>query len=94
MGWRPRLAFTCNWDCKKDPVDCVNELLYVEIADIMFSDGFLKAGYTLIYVDDCENERFLDRDHHSTIDSWRFPTGIRFLSNYVGFYILCVILCV
>ncbi|KAI6212813.1 Alpha-galactosidase [Aphelenchoides besseyi] len=82
MGWRPGIWFSCNLNCKKYPTDCLNELLYVEMADALFMDGYRKAGYTLIHVDDCARERTLNEKGQVVMNSHRFPTGIRFLSNY------------
>ncbi|KAI6185662.1 Alpha-galactosidase [Aphelenchoides besseyi] len=82
MGWRPGIWFSCDLNCKKYPTDCLNELLYVEMADALFMDGYRKAGYTLIYVDDCARERTLNEEGQVVMNSQRFPTGVRFLSNY------------
>ncbi|KAI6217751.1 hypothetical protein M3Y99_01752300 [Aphelenchoides fujianensis] len=82
MGWRPALWFSCDFDCAEEPADCLNELLYVEMADALFLDGFRKAGYTLLHVDDCVLERAANEDGRVAASRRRFPSGIRFLSNY------------
>ncbi|KHJ78071.1 hypothetical protein OESDEN_22309, partial [Oesophagostomum dentatum] len=83
MGWMSWATFFCETDCDKHPNGCINEKLYMEMADRLAEDGFLEAGYNRIHIDDCWMERA--REHEKLVpDRKRFPSGIKKLAKYVG----------
>ena len=48
MGWNSWIKFKCQTDCINYPDLCINENLYMQMADRMASDG-----YQLIQIADC-----------------------------------------
>lgn len=60
-----------------------SERLFMEMADLMVSEGYAKAGYNLISLDDCWLDKKRGSDGRLRPDPLRFPSGIRALSNYV-----------
>jgi len=83
MGWLQWERFRCITDCVTYPNDCISEVLFKRTADRLVSDGYLKAGYKLINIDDCWSEHQRDADGNLVADSKRFPNGIKALSNYI-----------
>lgn len=83
MGWLAWERFRCNIDCKNDPENCISEKLFMKMADLMVSEGYLEAGYNILSLDDC----WLDHKRSSTgklqSDPIRFPSGIKALADYV-----------
>jgi len=83
MGWLAWERFRCNTDCENDPENCISEKLFMKMADLMVSEGYLEAGYNIISLDDC----WLDHKRSSTgklqSDPSRFPSGIKALADYV-----------
>ena len=72
MGWNSWNTFACD----------INEDLIKEMADVMVSSGMKDAGYEYINLDDCwHGER--DENGFIQVDSKRFPSGIKALSDYV-----------
>lgn len=53
------------------------------MADRMAADGYLKAGYEYIIVDDCWLAHTRDSNNMLQPDPVRFPSGIRALADYV-----------
>ena len=39
--------FRCNTDCENDPHNCISERLFMQMADLVISDGYYDAGYRL-----------------------------------------------
>lgn len=39
MGWLSWARFTCQTDCDKYPDECINEKLYMDMADRLAADG-------------------------------------------------------
>ena len=37
--------FRCNTDCENDPHNCISERLFMQMADLLISDGYYDAGY-------------------------------------------------
>ena len=37
--------FRCNTDCENDPHNCISERLFMQMADLVISDGYYDAGY-------------------------------------------------
>lgn len=60
-----------------------SEKLFMEMADILVAEGYAKAGYNMISLDDCWLDKVRGRDGKLQPDPIRFPSGIRALSDYV-----------
>ena len=54
------------------------------MADRMAADGFLKAGYEYIIIDDCWLAKDRAADGQLQADPKRFPGGIKPLADYVS----------
>ncbi|XP_046438281.1 alpha-N-acetylgalactosaminidase-like [Daphnia pulex] len=83
MGWLAWQRFRCNTDCVNDPKHCISERLFMEMADLLVSEGYAKAGYNLISLDDCWLDKVRDSDGRLKADPIRFPSGIPALSDYI-----------
>ncbi|KAM6151336.1 alpha-galactosidase A [Rhynchocyon petersi] len=83
MGWLHWERFMCNVDCKEYPDSCVSEQLFMQMADLMVSDGWKDAGYKYLCIDDCWMAPTRDSKGRLQADPQRFPGGIRRLANYV-----------
>nr|XP_042906106.1 alpha-N-acetylgalactosaminidase isoform X2 [Parasteatoda tepidariorum] len=83
MGWLSWLRFVCNIDCKEDPLNCISEKLYMDMADEMVAEGFKDAGYEYVNVDDCWMAKERDSSGKLVPNSERFPSGIKALADYV-----------
>ena len=83
MGWLQWERFRCIIDCKTYPDDCISEKLFMTMANHLHDDGYLKAGYNYINIDDCWSEHARDKDGNLVADRKRFPSGIANLANYV-----------
>lgn len=72
MGWNSWNNFGCN----------VSESMIMEMADAMVKTGMKDAGYQYIVIDDCWQ---VDRDSAGNIlpDPERFPSGMKYLADYV-----------
>ncbi len=72
MGWNSWNNFGCN----------VSETLIMEMTDAMVKSGMKDAGYEYIVIDDCWQ---VGRDSSGNIipDPERFPSGIKFLADYI-----------
>merc|ERR1719356_433200 len=44
MGWLAWERFRCNTDCENDPHNCISERLFMQMADLVISDGYYDAG--------------------------------------------------
>ena len=64
-------------------VNIFSEQLFMETADLLVSEGFAKAGYNLITLDDCWLAKTRGPDGRLRPDPVRFPSGIRALADYV-----------
>ncbi|KRY59545.1 Dynein heavy chain, cytoplasmic [Trichinella britovi] len=83
MGWLSWAAFGCQTDCSRYPLSCINEALYMDMADRLVEDGYLEAGYNLVNIDDCWSEMKRDSNDQLVADRTRFPSGIKQLARYV-----------
>nr|CAH0113308.1 unnamed protein product [Daphnia galeata] len=83
MGWLAWERFRCNIDCKHDPENCISERLFMKMADIMVSEGYLSAGYNIISLDDCWLDHNRSESGQLQADASRFPNGIKALADYV-----------
>jgi len=83
MGWLAWERFRCNTDCENDPHNCISEKLFMQMADLVVSEGYQDAGYSYINIDDCWLAHERDRFGRLQPDADRFPSGIKALSDYV-----------
>ncbi|ELV10037.1 Alpha-galactosidase A [Tupaia chinensis] len=83
MGWLHWERFVCNLDCQEEPDSCISEQLFMQMADLMVSDGWKDSGYTYLCIDDCWMAPERDSKGRLQADPQRFPGGIRRLANYV-----------
>ncbi|KAI9553546.1 hypothetical protein GHT06_021464 [Daphnia sinensis] len=83
MGWLAWERFRCNTDCTNDPENCISEKLFMKMADLMVSEGYLSAGYNIISLDDCWLSHNRSKSGQLQADPNRFPNGIKALADYV-----------
>uniref|UniRef100_A0A2K6G893 Alpha-galactosidase n=2 Tax=Propithecus coquereli TaxID=379532 RepID=A0A2K6G893_PROCO len=83
MGWLHWERFMCNLDCQEEPDSCISEQLFMQMAELMVSDGWKDAGYEYLCIDDCWMAPQRDSEGRLQADPQRFPGGIRHLANYV-----------
>ncbi|XP_039452051.1 alpha-N-acetylgalactosaminidase [Culex pipiens pallens] len=83
MGWMTWERFRCITDCKKYPTECISENLIMRTADLMVLEGYLDAGYEYVNIDDCWMMRERDSEGKLHADPERFPSGIKYLSDYI-----------
>ncbi|XP_076468475.1 alpha-galactosidase A-like [Babylonia areolata] len=83
MGWLSWERFRCETDCKTYPDSCVDENLYMAMADRMVSDGYKDAGYEYVHIDDCWAAPERDSKGRLQANPDRFPHGIKALADYV-----------
>ncbi|XP_055294226.1 alpha-galactosidase A [Moschus berezovskii] len=83
MGWLHWERFMCNVNCQEEPDSCISEKLFLQIAEIMASDGWKDVGYEYICIDDCWMAPKRDSKGRLEADPKRFPNGIRRLADYV-----------
>lgn len=57
-------------------------------ADLMVLEGYLDAGYEYVNIDDCWMMRERDSEGKLHADPERFPSGIKYLSDYVHILIM------
>ncbi len=91
MGWMSWERFRCNTDCKNDPLNCISETLYRDIADQMVLKGFKDAGYEYLIIDDCWLNKTRDENGKLQPDWERFPSGIPALADYVSTILIGVL---
>lgn len=83
MGWLTWTRFLCNIDIVNDPENAISQHLIVEMADRMYYDGYLDAGYEYVIIDDCWSYGVRDSDGRLMPNPHRFPLGIKKLADYV-----------
>ncbi|KAM6143978.1 alpha-galactosidase A [Erethizon dorsatum] len=83
MGWLHWERFMCNLNCQEEPDSCISEQLFMQIAELMVSDGWKDVGYEYLCIDDCWMAPQRDSEDRLQADPQRFPGGIRRLANYV-----------
>ncbi|XP_005407010.1 PREDICTED: alpha-galactosidase A [Chinchilla lanigera] len=83
MGWLHWERFMCNLNCQEEPDSCISEQLFMQMADLMVSDGWKDVGYEYLCIDDCWMAPQRDSEDRLQADPQRFPGGIRRLANYV-----------
>lgn len=83
MGWIPWARFACQVDCNLYPNNCINEQLFVTMAEILAS-AYKQLGWTYINLDDCWSEKFRNPQTHALVaNATRFPRGLKWLSDHV-----------
>ena len=83
MGWMAWERFRCSVDCETDPDDYINEKLFIQMADRVAEDGYAKAGYEFICIDDCWMAKERSPNGQLQADPKRFPHGIKALADYI-----------
>ncbi|KAK7878058.1 hypothetical protein WMY93_031279 [Mugilogobius chulae] len=83
MGWMAWERFRCDVDCNDDPVNCISEKLFRDMADRLSEDGWKELGYEYVIIDDCWMNRTRDHEGKLQPDANRFPSGIAHLADYV-----------
>ncbi|XP_077558632.1 alpha-N-acetylgalactosaminidase-like [Haemaphysalis longicornis] len=83
MGWRTWQRFQCNTDPFEHYDECISESLVSDMADRMSADGFLKAGYDYLVLDDCWSALSRDSQGNLVPDPRRFPRGMKAVVDYV-----------
>ncbi|XP_067404521.1 alpha-galactosidase A isoform X2 [Emydura macquarii macquarii] len=83
MGWLHWERFLCSTDCAGEPLSCISEQLFMQMADLMVSDGWKDVGYEFVCIDDCWMAMTRDDQGRLQPDPERFPSGIRKLADYV-----------
>ncbi|KAL8576381.1 hypothetical protein ACOMHN_048948 [Nucella lapillus] len=83
MGWLSWERFRCETDCVNYPDSCVNDKLYMAMADRIVADGYKDAGYEYVHIDDCWAARERDSEGKLQADPKRFPGGIKAVADYV-----------
>lgn len=83
MGWLAWERFRCNTDCENDPHNCISERLFMQMADLIISEGYYDAGYRYVNIDDCWLAHERDRRGLLQPDYTRFPSGIKAVGDYI-----------
>ncbi|CAL1610792.1 unnamed protein product [Knipowitschia caucasica] len=83
MGWMAWERFRCDTDCQEDPENCISEVLFRDMADRLYEDGWRELGYEYVIIDDCWMSKARDQDGRLQPDPDRFPSGIARLAEYV-----------
>ncbi|XP_053130016.1 alpha-galactosidase A isoform X2 [Hemicordylus capensis] len=83
LGWLHWERFLCQTDCAREPHRCVSEQLFMQMADVMVSEGWRDAGYEYLCIDDCWMAPTRDKQGRLQPDPKRFPSGISKLAAYV-----------
>ncbi|ESO05122.1 hypothetical protein HELRODRAFT_111560 [Helobdella robusta] len=83
MGWLSWERFRCTTDCSAYPDDCISDKLLRQMADHLAADGFVKAGYNHVIVDDCWLAKTRDVKGRLQPDAARFPQGMKPLADYI-----------
>jgi alpha-galactosidase len=76
MGWN---TWCTQGPCSRDY--CWEDEIK-EVADAMSTNGMLEAGYQYVNLDDCW-AGYRDAKGNLQPDSWRFPSGMKALADYV-----------
>jgi alpha-galactosidase len=73
MGWNSWNTFTWN----------INEKLIRDVADLMSEEGYKKAGYEYVVIDDCWSLKERDENGNLVADPAKFPSGMKALADYI-----------
>ncbi|XP_008288909.1 alpha-N-acetylgalactosaminidase [Stegastes partitus] len=83
MGWLAWERFRCDIDCDNDPMNCISERLFTDMADWLVKDGWRDLGYVYVNIDDCWSSMERDKQGRLQADPKRFPSGIHKLARYM-----------
>ncbi|XP_031629996.1 alpha-N-acetylgalactosaminidase [Contarinia nasturtii] len=84
MGWMSWQRYRCITDCDTYPDECISEWLFKNATDRIVEDGYKKAGYKYVIIDDCWMEMERDPNTKELVpDRKRFPSGMKALADYV-----------
>lgn len=83
MGWMHWQRFRCITNCTLYPDDCISDRLFRTMADLMVTEGYLKAGYEYLTIDDCWLAHERDSEGRLQPDPDRFPYGMKDLADYI-----------
>lgn len=83
MGWLAWERFRCDIDCDNDPMNCISENLFTDMADRLAEDGWKELGYVYVNIDDCWSSMDRDKQGRLQADPKRFPNGIHQLARYM-----------
>jgi len=83
MGWLSWERYECATDCNHYPNGCINEELFMAMADRLVADGYLAVGYDTVTPDDCWPAKTRDAEGKLRPDPDRFPSGIKALADYM-----------
>lgn len=61
-----------------------SENLILSVADSFYREGYQEAGFEYIVIDDCWSDHSRDEDGILVADSQRFPSGMKYISDYVS----------
>lgn len=61
----------------------ISENLFLRMADLLVSEGYLDAGYEYLVVDDCWMEMERDSNGNLVPDRVRFPNGMKYVADYI-----------
>lgn len=83
MGWMNWTRFWCNYNCTEQPGDCINETLFMQMADVMAKEGYLDAGYEYVHLADCWTLQERGPDGRLIPDPYLYPSGMKALADYI-----------
>ena len=84
MGFMSWERFRCQTNCEDFPDACINENLYMEMADALETGGYVGIGYNRVHIDDCWSAGRDPKTQELVADPNRFPNGIKALADYVN----------
>ncbi|ETV93085.1 hypothetical protein, variant [Aphanomyces invadans] len=80
MGWWST-TFGCADGCSATD-SCASENLYRTVVDHLVADGYVQAGYTWLYVEDCWMSRSRDSFGRLVPNVTTFPNGLESITAY------------
>ncbi len=83
MGWLSWERYACNLDCANYPDSCINDKLYMNMADMLVAGGWKDVGYEYVNIDDCWPLQARDASNTVVADPARFPNGIKAVCDYI-----------
>lgn len=84
MGWLAWERYVCEIDCRQYPGECIDYVLFQQMANRLIDDGFRQLGYEYVNIDDCWSTRSRDpKSGELVADPLRFPDSIGPLADYV-----------
>ncbi|KAG1698136.1 Alpha-N-acetylgalactosaminidase [Nymphon striatum] len=83
MGWISWARFGCTTDCKTHPDGCINEKLFLTMANLMAKEGFRELGYEYVNIDDCYLAKTRNAKGELQADPLRFPNGLPYLAKKI-----------